>query len=145
MEQIAPKSLQEGQVFKLGSVTFSEQDIIEFAKQYDPLPFHTDVEAAQKSHFKGLVASGPHPFFVLHKREWIPRFGHSVLAGISLTDWTFHQPVYAHQTIRLEVEVAGLKINSEKGHVVITWIYRFLHENKELAQDFKMSILHRWI
>lgn len=42
----------------LGSWTFSEADMIRFARAYDPQPFHVDPVAAAASHFGGLVASG---------------------------------------------------------------------------------------
>lgn len=38
----------------------SEQDILDFARQYDPQWFHADPQAAKQSHFGGLVASGVH-------------------------------------------------------------------------------------
>jgi acyl dehydratase len=45
---------------ELGSYTFTQDDIIRFARQFDPQPFHVDPEAARASHFGGLVASGWH-------------------------------------------------------------------------------------
>jgi acyl dehydratase len=44
----------------IGSHTFTEEEIIAFARQFDPQPFHVDPEAAKKSFFKGLIASGWH-------------------------------------------------------------------------------------
>ncbi len=44
----------------LGSYTFTEEEIIRFAKKYDPQPFHIDPEAAKAGPFGGLVASGWH-------------------------------------------------------------------------------------
>ena len=49
-----------GQVIDLGSCTFSEEEIVAFARQFDPQPFHLDREAAAASHFGGLIASGWH-------------------------------------------------------------------------------------
>jgi acyl dehydratase len=49
-----------GRVFELGSVTVTEEAIIEFATQFDPQPFHVDPEAAVDSSFGGLIASGWH-------------------------------------------------------------------------------------
>lgn len=49
-----------GQEIALGSRTVSEEEIIAFATQFDPQPFHVDREAAAKSHFGGVVASGWH-------------------------------------------------------------------------------------
>ena len=43
-----------------GSVSFSQAEIISFATQFDPQPFHVDPEAAAHGPFGGLVASGWH-------------------------------------------------------------------------------------
>jgi acyl dehydratase len=43
-----------------GSRTFTEAEIIAFARQFDPQPFHVDPEAARKTAFGGLIASGWH-------------------------------------------------------------------------------------
>jgi acyl dehydratase len=40
--------------------TVSREDIVRFARQWDPQSFHLDEEAARKTHFGGLVASGWH-------------------------------------------------------------------------------------
>ena len=47
-----------GQVYELGSRTVTEGELVEFARQWDPQPFHTDPEAAKDSVFGGLIASG---------------------------------------------------------------------------------------
>jgi acyl dehydratase len=44
----------------LGSYLFTEENIIAFAKRYDPQPFHVDKEAALRSAYGGLIASGWH-------------------------------------------------------------------------------------
>ncbi len=50
----------EGQEIPMGSKTVTEAEIISFAKQFDPQPFHIDHEAAEASHFGGVIASGWH-------------------------------------------------------------------------------------
>ena len=49
-----------GEVLQLGSRTVSEADIIDFARQFDPQPFHVDPVRAKASVFGGLIASGWH-------------------------------------------------------------------------------------
>ena len=49
-----------GETIELGSVTPSEDEIVAFARQYDPQPFHVDPEAAESSFYGGLIASGWH-------------------------------------------------------------------------------------
>ncbi len=49
----------EGKIIELGPIPeLAEDDIIAFARQYDPQPFHTDPEAAKRSIYGGLIASG---------------------------------------------------------------------------------------
>ena len=49
-----------GDVTEIGPVTVSEQEIVEFARRYDPQYFHIDQAAAEKGPFGGLIASGWH-------------------------------------------------------------------------------------
>jgi acyl dehydratase len=49
-----------GQVFTTGRYRVDKEQILAFAKQFDPQPFHTNEEAARKSPFQGLAASGWH-------------------------------------------------------------------------------------
>jgi len=54
------EDFQPGEVIDLGSHTLTEAEILEFARQYDPQPFHTDPERAAESIYGGLIASGWH-------------------------------------------------------------------------------------
>jgi acyl dehydratase len=49
-----------GKKFPLGSTSFTEQEIVDFARHYDPQAFHIDAEAARQSMFGGIIASGWH-------------------------------------------------------------------------------------
>jgi acyl dehydratase len=49
-----------GSVRTTGSYTVTREEILEFGRKFDPQPFHVDEEAAEKSPFGGLIASGWH-------------------------------------------------------------------------------------
>ena len=49
-----------GQVIAVGTVAVSENDIIAFARRYDPQPMHIDPGAATNTIYAGLIASGWH-------------------------------------------------------------------------------------
>jgi acyl dehydratase len=49
-----------GEVIDLGRRSVTQDEIIRFAREFDPQPFHTDPERARESAFGGLVASGWH-------------------------------------------------------------------------------------
>lgn len=54
------EDFRPGQTVELGNRTVTEEEIVAFARQWDPQPFHTDAEAARDSVFGGLIASGWH-------------------------------------------------------------------------------------
>lgn len=54
------EDIAEGEVWDLGSRTVDAEEIIAFARKYDPQPFHTDPEAARKTPLGELIASGWH-------------------------------------------------------------------------------------
>jgi acyl dehydratase len=49
-----------GDVTELESVDVTREEIVEFARRFDPQPFHVDEEAAAAGPFGGLIASGWH-------------------------------------------------------------------------------------
>ena len=60
MPDFSFEDFEAGQVYELGSRTVTEEEIVAFAREWDPQPFHLDPEAARESVFGGLIASGWH-------------------------------------------------------------------------------------
>ena len=54
------EDLAAGETVDIGSHTITAEEIIAFAKQFDPQPFHVDAEKAKDSIYGGLIASGWH-------------------------------------------------------------------------------------
>jgi acyl dehydratase len=61
------EDFEPGQVSEAGPYVVSREELLEFARRYDPQPFHLDEEAAKATHFGGLVASGWHTAAISHK------------------------------------------------------------------------------
>lgn len=60
MVEIYFEDFQVGQVYELGSYTVSEEQILTFAREFDPQPFHVDRALAAESIYGGIIASGLH-------------------------------------------------------------------------------------
>ena len=60
MPELYFEDLEAGQLVELGSHAVTEEEIVAFARQWDPQPFHVDPEAAKETVFGGLIASGWH-------------------------------------------------------------------------------------
>ena len=54
------EDFKPGDVIELGARTITKERILAFAREFDPQPFHTDEEAAKRSIYGGLLASGWH-------------------------------------------------------------------------------------
>src|SRR4051812_50199230 len=54
------EDIRVGETVEIGSHVFTAEDIKTFAQRFDPQPFHVDDEAAARSHFGRLCASGWH-------------------------------------------------------------------------------------
>ena len=52
------EDLVAGAVFDLGTTVVDEEEMLAFAKQFDPQPFHVDPVAAARTPFGGVIASG---------------------------------------------------------------------------------------
>lgn len=59
------EDFRPGAMVEFGAYRVTEEEMLEFARRYDPQPFHTDPEAARHTHFGGLIASGWHTLAML--------------------------------------------------------------------------------
>ena len=86
--------LKLGMRFKSEGVTVSKDDIIRFASEYDPQPFHLDEEAAKKTILGGLAASGWHTAALAMRLASTCRpFGPHPLFGAGVDDLRWLKPV----------------------------------------------------
>lgn len=60
MSKLYWEDFTPGQVNEYGPRRVTRDEIVEFAREFDPQPFHLDEEAAKQTMFGGLAASGWH-------------------------------------------------------------------------------------
>lgn len=132
---------------KLGSYTFAADDIKQFAARYDPQPFHTDEEAAKRSHFGGLVASGWHTasiFMKLQAREIATRNAELEITGVSpgFRNLRWLKPVYAGDTLTYTSEVVRKRELATRPQWGIVFSHVMAHNQRgELVFEFESSVL----
>jgi acyl dehydratase len=93
-ELLYAEDLPVGRRFEVGSRTLSAEEIKAFAREWDPLPFHVDEEAAAAGPFGGLAASGAHILAVyvrMTSDALVSRL--AILGGRGVSELKFLQPV----------------------------------------------------
>jgi acyl dehydratase len=126
------EDIRIGDKAELGRHTFTAEEIKSFAQRFDPQPFHLDEDAAARSHFGALVASGWHTGSVcirliiqhrLRQEEAMRARGEPIgRTGPSpgFRDLKWLKPVYAGDTITYAsevIEVRELPSRPDKGLV----------------------------
>jgi acyl dehydratase len=97
-----------------GAYPVTKSEIIQFAKQYDPVPRHIDEEAAARSVFGGLTASSAHTFsiFILLTTRLQPRL--HVLAAMGWDELRLPNAVRPGDELYLETTVLEMRESKSK-------------------------------
>jgi acyl dehydratase len=133
------EDLQVGQVRQLGQIKPTREDIIAFAKQFDPQPFHLDDEAAKASVFGALCASGWHTC-ALAMRLMVTEFlcHTSSLGSPGLENIKWLKPVFPDDELRLQTTVLETKPMGKRPDIGMTrnlWEMFNQHGDKVLHME----------
>ena len=130
-----------GEVQDYGGYTVSEEEILAFARQFDPQPFHIDPEAAKDSPFGGLIASGWHTgalWMKMHVAALIGERNHAAIGSPGLIELRWIKPLRPGDTLRCRstvVEKVELRSRPDRG------IVRSRHEVFNQKDDLVMSFI----
>jgi len=101
--------LKVGMRFWSETTTVSKDDILRFAAEFDPQPFHLDEAAAENTILGGLAASGWHTAAIAMRLAITARpFGPHPLFGAGVDELRWMKPVRPGDTLQLEGEVVEL-------------------------------------
>ena len=100
------EEIRDGDIFECGTHTISMQEIAEFARHWDPQPFHCDEVGAKASAYKGCVASGFHTLSLCNRLAY-DSFMKDVatMGATALDDARWIMPVRPGDTLELRVQV----------------------------------------
>lgn len=129
--------LKLGMRFESGEVTVSKEDILRFASEFDPQPFHLDEEAAKDTILGGLAASGWHTAAIAMKLAITCRpFGPHPLFGAGVDELRWMKPVRPGDSLHLEGEVIDLVPSKSKPQGVARIKRTAYNQNGEAVYSF---------
>jgi acyl dehydratase len=104
-----------GQTLTSSSYLVSEEEIVDFARRYDPLPIHVDKAQAAASQFGSLTAAGSHVLAIRQRLVHEFPYCGGVIAAIGNDEVRFLAPLRAGQSCRLEVVFLEKRPSSKSG------------------------------
>jgi acyl dehydratase len=124
-----------GQEIALGSRTVSEAEIIAFATQFDPQPFHVDHDVAAKSIYGAVIASGWHTCSMMMRMVVDGLMaGSSSMGSPGLEKVRWILPVRAGDTISVSYLTTEVKASASKPDRGVVWsTWRAVNQHGELV------------
>jgi acyl dehydratase len=97
-----------------GEFQITKDEITEFARKYDPQPFHLDEEAAKESMFGGLVASGWQTAAICMRLTVENITDVATLGGLGVDNLRWHTPLRPGDTLRVRTEVLEKRVSGSR-------------------------------
>ncbi len=146
------EDLVRGETIALGSVTVTKQMIFDYAREFDPLPFHLDEAAAKRSLLGGLAASGWQTGALTLKMLGDSFLNHLAAAGgLGFSKLKWKKPVMVDDTISAKATITALRrsthhpergiltldlvVTNQKGVEVMTMSLANLVEAREASPE----------
>lgn len=132
MPEFTFEDLAPGRVFDLGSTVVDRDEMLAFARRFDPQPFHLDEAAAAESLFKGLAASG---WFTAGL--WMRLYVDTILnRATSLgspggDDIAWPAPVFAGDELRASMEILEARLSRSRPGLGLVKLRAALHRGDE--------------
>jgi acyl dehydratase len=121
------EDLEVGRKARFGRYEVTREDVLDFARKFDPQPFHLSDEAAAKTHFGRIAASGWHTCamvmaMLVEQMQAHPQAG---LGGVGIDELRWLKPVYPGDTLTCESELlektrSRSKPNMGSGRIRVT-------------------------
>jgi acyl dehydratase len=136
----------EGDVHEFGTITATAEEIIDFARKFDPQVFHTDPDGAAKTVYGGLIASGWHTcglFMRLFTEHYLP--GDASLGSPGVDELRWLKPVRPGDVLSLRITITRVKpSHSKPDRGVLFSFCEMLNQAREVVATMQAMNLIRY-
>jgi len=142
MSQRYFEDLKAGDRFKSGTYKVTEEQIISFAREFDPQPFHLDPAVARQTMFKGLIASGWHTAAIT-MRLFVQTLNFAEGAiGLGVDELRWPNAVRPGDVLQVETEILDLRESRSKpSHGIVRIRNVTTNQRGEVVQTMFASAL----
>ena len=129
-----------GSVHEFGSIVVDETEVREFGQRFVPLSYHTDPEAAKKSIYGGLIASGWHTAALmmrLYTDHYLSKVANLGSPGCDELRWS--KPVFPGDKLSIRVTVMETRRSDSKpDRGIVQSFTEVLNQKREVVMSVKM-------
>lgn len=142
------EDIKDGALLDCRKVYITKQDILAFGKKFDPLPFHTSEDEAEKSLFKGLVASSLHTLSACTRIVVDALSDVRIVSGVGLEEVKMPNPVRPGDTLNVSAWWSDLRrseskpefgfgtvkcrVSNQKGEPVLSYGYKYIIATRDM-------------
>lgn len=128
-----------GSLYEYGSIRVEQEEMIAFAKQFDPQDFHSDPEAAGRTVFGGLIASGWHTASLMMRLfadNYLSKVASLSSPGIDELRW--NHPVRPGDVLSIRVTVTdAVRSRSKPDRGILHSYVEVLNQNNQVVMSLK--------
>ena len=143
------EDLELGLTEHFGPFEVDREEVVAFAERYDPQPFHLDEDAAAKTHFGRLAASGWHTTAMMmgamvRARQNSGGWQANALGAMGLDELRWRRPVFPGDVLRGSSElVEKLESHSRPETGILKWRTRLVNQGDQEVLSLVSVVLHR--
>ncbi|WP_037500292.1 MaoC/PaaZ C-terminal domain-containing protein [Sphingomonas jaspsi] len=148
MHERPPRKFEDlavGETRESGWREISEQEIVDFARQYDPQWFHTDPEAAKASTFGQVVASGVQLLAIWRQLDHGINSDIDFVCGVGFDDYRMKTALRAGDRVKVRSEILELHPSTrrtDRGTAITA--YEMVNDRGDTILSFKsINLVHR--
>jgi acyl dehydratase len=125
-----------GQIIDAGTTCVDEASILEFARRFDPQPFHVDKAAAEGGRWGGLIASGFHTCSMAMRLVADAILSNSESCGSpGLDHIKWPAPVRPGDSLQVKVEVLDVRRSRSGDYGIVRWQWRMSNQQGQIVLD----------
>ena len=128
-----------GSVYEFGSVKVEQDEVIAFARRFDPQVFHVDPESAKETIYGGLIASGWHTaglMMRLFAEHFLSKVASLGSPGVDELRW--NKPVRPGDELTIRVTVQETKRSRSKpDRGIVHSLIEVMNQNREVVMSMK--------
>jgi len=129
-----------GSVHEFGPIAVEENEVLDFGKRFVPLSYHTDTEAAKKSIYGGLIASGWHTAALmmrLYTDHYLSKVANLGSPGCDELRWS--KPVFPGDELSIRVTVMETRRSDSKpDRGIVQSFTEVLNQKRDVVMSVKM-------